>query len=453
MINDNFNKYIEINIDKLVKANWNYKEDDEVKRTQLTENIKRNGQVENILIRELESGFYEVLNGNHRLDVFIDLNYDKVICYNFGKISLAQAQRIAIETNETKFPSNPEKLAKLIEEIMSEFDFEDLKTTLPFTDDEFRDMEALANGLADGIPDDINDIHDDNSNIPLPDEPETILGDLYEFESETVKHRLLCGDSTSTEDLDRLMNGDLAHMIHTDPPYNVKYAEFNKSRGNGKDWTDSYCSAWDDDMSDDDYKTFLYNFISNGKRHLIEYGHLYIWHSTTYYCELLEALRKAQIPYDKVPLIWVKQVAPLSWARYGRKHEPCVFAGKGATTTAGDGARWFGPNNEVTIWEIDRDHNGDYIHPTQKPLAIPSRAIRNSSRPGENVLDLFMGSGSTFIASDILHRNSFGMELEPKFCDVIVMRYAKHKTKQNQSFKIFKNGQDITNHIINKISE
>lgn len=446
---DNF---IEIEISRLVKADWNYKEDDEFKKQKLIENIKRNGQLENIIIRELDTGFYEVVNGNHRVDAFIELNYTHIVAYNCGKISLAHAQRIAIETNETRFASNTEKLAKLIEEIKLEFSEDELKLTLPFTDIELAD---LLKATLENIASESNvETEEDDFNAEPPKVPITMKGDIYELYSsqignKQIVHRVMCGSSILEEDVTKLMNSQLAHMLHTDPPYNVKYAELNVKRSDtGKDWTDKYCTDWNDSMSDEDYQKFLIDFLRFAKRFMIEHAHYYVWHATLYYRELLNAFEINNIPIDKVPIQWVKQVAPLSWVRYKRKTEPCVFGGKGAVNGNGDGARWFGPNNENNVWDVLRDHTVHYIHPTQKPLALPARAIKNSSQPGEIVLELFGGSGSTMIAAEQLKRSCYVMELAPAFVDVIIARFIKYKINTSEPFKVLKNGEDVTDNFI-----
>ena len=433
-----FNKYKLFPIELLVKANWNYKEDDEFVAEKLRANIQRIGQVENIQVRQLETGYYEVINGNHRLDELSALDKKFVIAYDHGKISIAEAQRIALETNETRFKSDPLKLSALLKEINLEFTDLDLLSTLPYTEEEFNNLlEITAQQIEENTP----DIKDDDFEQPLPEQPKTKLGDLYEMNG----HRLLCGNSTHAEDVALLMNGKKAQLLYTDPPYNIKYAEFNKNRaGNhGKDWTKEYCSEWEDNMTDSDYFQFLVDFIALAKANLDDWGHYYIWHASTYYRELLNAMEANQIPYDKVPIQWVKQVAPLSWVRYKRISEPCIFAGKGAVNGNGDGARWFGPNNEVNIWQINRDHNVNYIHPTQKPVALCARALNNSTQRGDLVLDLFMGSGTTFIASDMLNRIAYGMELEPKFCDVIVQRFFKYCQENDKACDVKLNGNSI----------
>lgn len=137
------NKFIEIEVSKLVKADWNYKEEDPKMQKQLVENIRKNGQLENIIVRQLGNGKYEVVNGNHRLDAFKELKFAKVTCCDVGEISEAHAARIAIETNETKFKSDNIKLAQLLENIKSDFDITELQKTMPFSLDEMTNMQSL----------------------------------------------------------------------------------------------------------------------------------------------------------------------------------------------------------------------------------------------------------------------------------------------------------------------
>ena len=131
-------KYISIPVEKLVKANWNYKEDDEALLAKLVENIKRNGQIENIIVRELDTGFYEVVNGNHRYDALCVIGAKEVVCFNLGKISDAQARRIAVETNETRFGTDNVRLAEVLKEINDEFGLSELAKTMPFDEEEIQ---------------------------------------------------------------------------------------------------------------------------------------------------------------------------------------------------------------------------------------------------------------------------------------------------------------------------
>ena len=137
--------FTDIEVSKIVKANWNYKTENKILTEKLTENFKRNGQVENIIVRELDTGFYEVVNGNHRLDVMSTLKIKQAHIFNLGKISEATAQRIAIETNETKFETDDFKVGKLLTSLAEEFSIKDLEKTMPYTNDQLKEMQELVN--------------------------------------------------------------------------------------------------------------------------------------------------------------------------------------------------------------------------------------------------------------------------------------------------------------------
>lgn len=130
--------FINIKVKDLVKADWNYKENDDELLQKLINNIKENDQIENIIVRELPKGKFEVVNGNHRYDAFVALNMEEAVCYNLGKISVSKAAKIAIETNETKFKSNPDKLSSLLDSIKKDFKVDDLVKTIPFDLENFK---------------------------------------------------------------------------------------------------------------------------------------------------------------------------------------------------------------------------------------------------------------------------------------------------------------------------
>jgi len=138
-----FKNFKEIALDKIATADWNYKTDDPVLLEKLVNNIKTNGQIENLLVRKLETGFYQCVNGNHRIAALNKLGIKTAVCYDLGDISDYQAKRIAIETNETKFETDQVKLAELIDELNSKYSIEELSQTMPYTGEEiqaFKDM-------------------------------------------------------------------------------------------------------------------------------------------------------------------------------------------------------------------------------------------------------------------------------------------------------------------------
>lgn len=160
--------YQMLKLNQLKKADWNYKEDDKDQMANLVENIKRNNQVENIQVRELGDDKYEIVNGNHRLEAMMLAGFKEAMCYNHGTISLNEAKRIAIETNETRFASNSLKLSEAIKELAEDFDVQELALTLPFTEDEIQ-------GHIDLLDFDFTDLNttDDGIGEYDPDNPET----------------------------------------------------------------------------------------------------------------------------------------------------------------------------------------------------------------------------------------------------------------------------------------
>lgn len=280
-------------------------------------------------------------------------------------------------------------------------------------------------------------LEQDEDTPSAPEQARTKRGDIYLL----GPHRLMCGDSTNAQDVKTLMDGKKASMLFTDPPYNVSYMDLNTKMRDGKDW--EYCAEWKDKMTGAEYVTFLQNFLFNAKENMIEMAHYYVWFAFVFYAQLMEAFKVNEIPVDKVPIIWKKQTMPIGWARYHRNYEPCVFGGKGIFT--GKEARWFGPRNETGVWEINADYNGDYVHPTQKPVALAERAMRNSSERGEVVLELFGGSGSTLIAAQKNERICYVMEYDPKYCDVIVERWEKFCGLRSELFPGKKKSEILKN--------
>lgn len=138
-----FDKFIEIPVDNLVEAKWNYKKNDSYLLAKLKNNIKKNGQIENIIVREIDDGMYEVVNGNHRLYALRDLLFKVVVCYNLGKITDAEAKRIAIETNETKFLADKVKLADILNLLSNNYSLNDLNETLPYKKEDIEDLTNL----------------------------------------------------------------------------------------------------------------------------------------------------------------------------------------------------------------------------------------------------------------------------------------------------------------------
>ena len=228
-----------------------------------------------------------------------------------------------------------------------------------------------------------------------------VLGDLFEI----GEHRLLCGDSTDSDQVAKLMNGEKADMVFTDPPYNVAF--------NGR--SGKFDVIENDDLPEKEFEDLINGFVS--VLNILNPDVYYVWCNWKFYGILQRKLD------FKACIVWAKNVFGLGRG-YRHQHEFCLFNGK-----IDDGI-----NNESDLWEVKKDTN--YMHPTQKPIELASRAFGNH-KSAKNIVDLFSGSGLSFIASHQLNRKCYGMELDPKYCQVIIDRMLK----LDPSLTIKRNGE------------
>lgn len=335
-----------------------------------------------------------------------------------------------------------------------------------YTEEEVARLLNQISGANDTVP----ESEDDAPALP-EGEPITKPGDLWLLGA----HRVLCGDATSAKDIGRLMEGELASLIFTDPPYGINYvANSDKFKGT--------CIKGDDQSEDQLIRKVLAPAFKLMAKHSTESAGFYIWHAYQTRKEYDYALEAAGLK-ERQYLTWVKPHMVLGWSHWRWQSEPCFYASKAGVEPAfyGDRANsaiWyvtFAGDKEVTItlgngiavmdgegskivitpttaknkkirhlrmnkkdevlyitraeddstvWEVGRD--GGHEHPTQKPVELGRRAIENGSLPGEIVLDLFLGSGSTLIGAEMTGRTCYGTELDPAYCDVIVNRWERH---------------------------
>lgn len=260
---------------------------------------------------------------------------------------------------------------------------------------------------------------EDDFDVELPEEPKTVLGDLYEI----GEHRLLCGDSTTADSYIKLMDGEFADMVLTDPPYNVDYV--------GK--TKEAMTIENDSMSNDDFYNFLYDFYTAISTVTKKGGAIYVWHASSEIVNFAKAMVDAGWLL-KQQLIWVKNSLVMGRQDYHWRHEPCLYG-----WLDGGSHKWYGDRKQSTVIEWDRPlRNGE--HPTMKPVGLFAYQIQNSSKAGDIVIDAFGGSGTTMVASHQLGRRCYTLELDPKYCDVIIDRMIK----LDPTLKIKRNGVDVT---------
>ncbi|MBS1941702.1 MAG: site-specific DNA-methyltransferase [Bacteroidetes bacterium] len=265
------------------------------------------------------------------------------------------------------------------------------------------DADALAELIAGDEPD--NEGQTDEDAVPeIGETPISRPGDVWIM----GPHRLLCGDATVAESYDRLMQGDVADMVFTDPPYNVNYANSAKDKMRGKDR-----AILNDNLGDG-----FYDFLLTALTQMVAHcrGGIYVAMSSSELDVLQAAFRAAGGKWSTF-IIWAKNTFTLGRADYQRQYEPILYG-----WPEGAQRQWCGDRDQGDVWQIKKPTRND-LHPTMKPVELVERAIRNSSRPGNVVLDPFGGSGTTLIAAEKSGRVARLIELDPKYVDVIVRRW------------------------------
>ncbi len=286
----------------------------------------------------------------------------------------------------------------------------DVFQTLGFDEREMRRIASEADAAIRAMQED----QDDDVAPKPPDDPVTQRGDLWLLGD----HRILCGDSTNGADVARLMNGEKASLLATDPPYLVDYQGGNhpQSWHNRPDVKDKH---WDDYTDPTTGAAFFENYLRLGLKHCKDHIAVYQWFATKRH-DIVEAAWRAVGLLPHQELVWAKARAVLTRCDFMWQHEPCMYGwveGKRPTLKP--------PPNETTVWHINQQGEQDGIHPTQKPLELFLRPIRWHTLPGEVCYEPFSGSGTQIIAAERLERRCFAMELSPAFVDVAVARFEK----------------------------
>ena len=337
-----------------------------------------------------------IVCGHTRVKACEKLGIDEVPCVIADDLTEDQIKAFRLADNKTAELaewdfSKLEEEMKFIDMDLSQFGFEDLEKELE------RDV--------------LEDEFDENE--PLPENPYSKKGDIFLL----GKHRLMCGDSTISEDVNKLVDGNQIDMIFTDPPYNVDY---EGSTG---------MKIQNDKQKDDDFHKFLLDAFTNMANVIKPGGSIYCCHADTEGLNFRTAFKEAGFKLAEC-LVWVKNSLVLGRQDYHWRHEPILYGWK-----EGAGHYFVDDRTQDTVWEYNKPKAND-LHPTMKPLELVGKAIKNSSKKGENVLDLFGGSGSTLIASEQIERNSYLMELDERYVDVIVKRYLRFIQSYNDCYLI-----------------
>ena len=400
--------------------------------------IEEFGYVDPIIINEDGT----IIGGHQRTTVLKDLGYEEV---DVVVVDLDKQKEKALNIALNKITGEWDELK--LKDLLLDLDLGDYDIT--FTGFEQKDLTELVDSLA-VEPETVDDEFDEEEALEQISEPVTRLGDVWIL----GRHRLMCGDSTSQEDVAMLMNGEMADLIVTDPPYNVNY-------GDKAEMLDTYLPGKghrntshikNDNMDNTSFYQFMLQIYQSAYEFMRAGAAIYVFHAESTGHIFRQAFLDAGLKLAQC-LIWEKNNFVLGRQDYQWRHEPCLYGWK-------EGAAHYFINDrtqDTVILEDDIDFEAmkkseliayleelrrkykdrtsviyenkptrNDIHPTMKPIALMGKFITNSSKSGWNVLDLFGGSGSTLMAAEQLGRNAYLMELDEKFCDVIVKRWEEY---------------------------
>lgn len=278
------------------------------------------------------------------------------------------------------------------------------------------DMDDFGFELAE----DSEEVVDDDFDVEVPDEPTSKLGQIYHLGN----HRLMVGDSTDTKQVEALMGGQQADLLVTDPPYNVALGmggSVDEARKRHRR-TDGLV-IMNDKMEDSKFREFLVSVYTAAKNNMKAGASFYIWHADSERFNFEGAAKDVGWQVRET-LIWNKNSITLGRQDYQWKHEPCLYG-----WNEGGSHAWYSDRKQSTVLNFDRPTSSK-LHPTMKPVPLFDYQIKNSSKQGDVVLDLFGGSGTTMIACEQNGRHAYLMELDPKYADVIITRWEEFTGKK-----------------------
>ena len=385
----------EVKVEALIPYAKNSRTHDDAQVAQIAASIKEFGWTNPILV----DGEKGIIAGHGRLMAARKLGMTQVPVIELKGMTEAQKKAYVIADNKLAMNAGWDNDFLTLE--LKDLEDEGFDLSLTGFDD--KELDALLNVIegTEGLT--------DEDDVPaVPEEPKTKLGDVYILGN----HRLMCGDSTSTDAVDLLMENKKADMVFTDPPYNMDFTGGIHADGS-KSFNAKHGGIKNDKMSQSEAADFFDAINSIIYAYCV--GAFYITFYRLGIGEYWKSLERVNLKVRSL-IIWDKGNHTLSNSDYMSKYEP-IFYG-----WTGDNHKFYGGNNGMDIWEIKRTAKND-LHPTMKPVELIEKALEDASKSGNLVLDLFGGSGSTMIACEKLGRKARLMELDPKYCDVIVKRW------------------------------
>ena len=376
-------------VSDLIFAEYNPRELTKDQHQDLKDSITRFGFVDPLIVNTHKERKNILVGGHQRLKIAKELSYSEVPCVEI-ELTPEKEKELNVRLNKNTGQWDWDSLANY-------FDAGEL-LKWGFTEDELQFTE----------PEEVQGLTDDDD-VPEVEESITKQGDLWIL----GEHRLLCGDATKKEDVERLMDGQKADMVFTDPPYNALKSWKKKQ---GKAETRLSPTGWfqNDDMDWDEYYNFIKKSIQN-----VTSNSYYVCCDFRIYPMLYNLL--SELEYEiKHCIVWAKNVWGLG-KRYRFQHEFVIYATK-------NNPKFIGDNSQSDVWNIDVDRSKE--HKTPKPVELPVKAINNTINKKDLCVDMFLGSGTTLIASEKTNRKCYGLELDPHYCDVIVKRWEDYTGKQ-----------------------
>lgn len=366
-----------ISIEKLKPAEYNPRKDlkpEDEEYQKIKKSLVEFGYVAPVIV----NADMTVIGGHQRLKVLKELSYTEIEC-NVVDLDKDKEKALNIALNKITGEWDNAKLEELLAEL------KETNIDIDMTGFSFDEVDNMLKDITGSKEDDF----DVDQALNEIEEPTSKPGDIWIL----GRHRLMCGDSTQKENVMRLMNNQEADMVFTDPPYNMS---FNGRSGN-------FEVIENDNLEEKEFENFIDKFL-NVLSETVKPNAYYICCNWFFYGLLQLKLK------PKACIVWAKNTFGLGKG-YRHQHEFILF----------DGFIKEDIKNETDLWTINRDK--EYVHPTQKPVDLSVRAIKNSSYENDIILDLFGGSGSTLIAAEQIQRTCYVMELDPKYCDVIIKRW------------------------------
>ncbi|QIU87390.1 site-specific DNA-methyltransferase [Trueperella pyogenes] len=379
-------------VDKLIPADYNPRKElkpGDPEFEKLTRSLTEFGYVEPVIWNKTTGN---VVGGHQRLTALKHLGHTEVDCV-VVELDEVREKALNIALNKISGDWDEAKLALVI----ADLDIADFDAELTGFDE--KEIQQLIGSL------DETEIEDDGFDLTAALEAAAFVkrGDIWSL----GRHRLVCGDATNPDDVAALMDGKLANLVLTDPPYNVA---FESSSG---------LSIKNDKMADDAFRQFLIDAFTQMATHSEKGASAYVFHADTEGLNFRQAFSDAGF-YLSGTCIWVKDSLVLGRSPYQWQHEPVLFG-----WLKGGKHSWYADRKQTTVWNFAKPRkNSD--HPTSKPLDLLGYPITNSTQANAIVLDTFAGSGSTLMACEALNRIAFCMELDEKYASVILRRYAEH---------------------------